>query len=163
MSATAFVGDDWAEFAKGEPEVPPLKLTAPKPKRPSQGKRREQDFADQCRSYLLPTVIRKHLFAKSIGRRWEFDFAFPEYHLAVEIEGLAVRKIGGVFVCTGRHTTPKGFEGDCEKYATAVLLGWTVVRFMTKQAAPGRNGAPSYAIQMTQRILYSRGWKGANA
>lgn len=176
--ATVFVkDDDWADFDPRSPQS--FKLTPvapPKPKKPSQRKQREQDFADQCKSYMLPTVYRDYHFALPKNRlnvaidieveprKWRFDFCFgAPFMLAVEIEGLAVRRIGGQFVCTGRHTTPEGFAEDAQKYANAVLLGWTVVRFTTNQARPGRKGAPSYAISMTQRILLARGWKGPNA
>jgi len=55
-------------------------------------------------------------------RRWKFDFAFPEIHVAVEIEGL----IGGV---GGRHQRMAGYQGDCEKYREAAKLGWLVLRY----------------------------------
>jgi hypothetical protein len=160
MAITVRVGDEWAAFepqgtqGKLIADAPPVKPA--KPKRPSQTKVAEEKYAFQCEAYRLPRVERGLMFARGIGRRWQFDFAFAEYMLAVEIEGLMVQRFNGRLLCTGRHTTPGGFEGDCEKYATAVLLGWTVVRFMTKQV-PSK-----YAIDMTQRILMSRGWKGAN-
>ena len=54
-------------------------------------------------------------------RRWRFDLADPERMIAIEIEG-------GVW-SKGRHVNPQGFINDCEKYAEANLLGWTVLRF----------------------------------
>lgn len=54
-------------------------------------------------------------------RRWTFDFALPYRALAVEIEG-------GSFVY-GRHNRPSGFAADLEKYNTATLLGWRLLRF----------------------------------
>lgn len=62
-------------------------------------------------------------------RRWRFDFAWPERKIAVEIEG-------GTFT-RGRHVRPLGYEGDCEKYNEAALLGWKVLRFTTRQIAKG--------------------------
>lgn len=53
-------------------------------------------------------------------RRWRFDYALPEHKIAVEVEG-------GVWT-GGRHTSPKGFLNDIEKYNTATLLGWRVFR-----------------------------------
>ena len=58
-------------------------------------------------------------------RRWRFDFAHPVLKIAVEVEG-------GVWI-KGRHTRGKGFLGDLEKYNAAVLLGWKVLRYETKQ------------------------------
>lgn len=54
-------------------------------------------------------------------RRWRFDFACPGRKVAVEIEG-------GTWDF-GRHNRGDGFAKDCEKYNTAVLLGWTVLRY----------------------------------
>lgn len=33
----------------------------------------------------------------------------------------------------GRHNTGKGFEDDCEKYLEAALLGYKVIRLVSKQ------------------------------
>jgi hypothetical protein len=57
-------------------------------------------------------------------RQWQFDFAWPEHRLAVEIEG-------GTYV-KGRHVTPEGYRDDCTKYNAAHLLGWRVLRFTTE-------------------------------
>ena len=66
---------------------------------------------------LIP--VSEHKFHAT--RRWRFDYAWPEKYLAVEIEG-------GTWV-GGRHTRGVGYEKDCEKYNTAVSLGWRVLRF----------------------------------
>ena len=132
-------------------------------------------FAAQCRQFRLPTVQREFYFAKSIGRRWRFDFAFLDFHLAVEVEGIVVRslwaaelaggtpreaagritnvlKVERLVVAMGGHATITGLREDCEKYNTAAMLGWTVLRF--EQAAI----KPQHAINMTQRVLAARGW-----
>ena len=59
----------------------------------------------------------------SSKRKWRADFAIKKYKILVEIEG-------GVY-SNGRHTRGSGFVKDCEKYNTAVLLGWKVLRFPT--------------------------------
>ena len=65
--------------------------------------------------------VEEHVFAKELGRRWRFDYAWPHRgKVALEYEGLHSRK--------SRHTTVKGYEGDCEKYNAAALLGWRVFR-----------------------------------
>ena len=53
-------------------------------------------------------------------RKWRFDYAIPEHKIAIEVEG-------GVWT-GGRHTSPKGFLGDMEKYNTATVMGWRVLR-----------------------------------
>lgn len=63
--------------------------------------------------------VREYRFAPP--RRWRFDFAYPERKVAVEVEG-------GVY-SFGRHTRGKGYENDLEKYNTAVVMGWKVLRF----------------------------------
>ena len=53
-------------------------------------------------------------------RKWRFDYAIPEHKIALEVEG-------GVWT-RGRHTSPKGFLNDIEKYNAATLMGWRVFR-----------------------------------
>ena len=52
-------------------------------------------------------------------RRWRFDLAWPEYHLAVELDG------GEWLARGGRHNT----DADREKLNHAAVLGWRVLRF----------------------------------
>ena len=153
----------------------------PGTKPPKEKKRRGEDaeakFARQCREYGLPAFAREFEFAKkALGRRWRADFAFLEpYKLLVEIEGIVVTKaivgasrvkavvgkrivdavIGGQerLVSMGRHAHADGFREDCRKYASAVELGWTVIRFDPKMV---RNRE---AIERTMRCLIARGWK----
>lgn len=54
-------------------------------------------------------------------RKWRFDYANPELKIAVEQEG-------GVWVL-GRHSRGKGFLNDMEKYNTATIMGWRVLRY----------------------------------
>lgn len=138
----------------------------------------EQRFASMCRSYRLPAFQTQLRFAKAeLGRLWKFDIAFPEFKLAVEIEGLVVRsvlvaeldgdfprlegnritnvrKVERMTVASGRHATVQGFREDTEKYNSAAMLGWTVIRFLQSDVEPG------HAIAMTQRVLAARGWGG---
>ena len=75
----------------------------------------------------LPTPVRELRFAPP--RRWRFDVAWPERLLAVEVDG-------GSWV-GGRHTRGVGFESDCRKLNTAVLLGWRVLRVTPGMVASG--------------------------
>jgi len=70
---------------------------------------------------------REHKFHHT--RLWRFDFAFPDKLIAVEFDG-------GTF-SQGRHTRGKGFEGDCEKFNAAALMGWRVLRFTSKHVTTG--------------------------
>lgn len=67
---------------------------------------------------------REYAFAKDIGRRWRFDFAWPKEKVAVEVEG-------GTWTY-GRHNRPSGFEGDVEKYNVAAVRGWLVLRITSE-------------------------------
>jgi hypothetical protein len=72
-----------------------------------------KDLADQGE-----VVTLEHRF--SPPRRFRFDLALPAWRIALEVEG-------GVWTC-GRHTRPRGFLADIEKYNMAAILGWRVVR-----------------------------------
>lgn len=54
-------------------------------------------------------------------RRWRFDLAIPHHKIAIEYEG--------IFAGKSRHTSLKGYTGDCEKYNAANKLGWRVMRY----------------------------------
>lgn len=124
-------------------------------KQAKQQKSSKEDLFDfQLRSFSLPKFERQYMFAKeALGRYWKFDFANIEYKIAVEIEGLVVRKIGGETVVTGRHATITGMRDDMIKYASAAVLGWTVLRFEQGQTKSGE------AIDFTQRLLHAKGWR----
>lgn len=122
-----------------------------KPKRDPKGDA-EITFAFQCRAHRLPMFKREYKFAADIGRGWRFDFAFVEYKAAIEVEGLVVKRVNGELVVTGRHVHPAGFRNDAEKYATAAVLGWHVLRFEQSQIGSG------VAIDFTVQLLRSKGW-----
>lgn len=162
------------EFVPAEPAEPPGKARRKKANP-------EDLFASQCRAYRLPPVLTQHKFAKAtLGRLWMFDFAFPDYHVAVEIEGLVVMRvwaaklIGGgpvtvngrivnvtevkpTTVTMGRHATISGMREDCVKYNSAAMLGWTVLRFEQNAIKLGE------AIEMTMRVLAAKGWRRVGA
>lgn len=156
---------------------PPASLEAPRARKAERPVLSAEDiFAQQCTAYRLPSFERQTRFAKAIGRQWQFDFAFPTYHVAVEIEGLVPKilweaKLGSAqpitqdglvinvtsvertFVVLGRHASITGIIEDMEKYNSAAMFGWTVLRFAAK------NVKPRHAIEMTMRVLAARGWK----
>lgn len=78
----------------------------------------------------LGEVKKEHRFHPV--RRWRFDFAWPEFKVALEAEGGTWSRKK-----KSRHTTAVGFEGDCEKYNTATLMGWRVYRFTSKMIKGG--------------------------
>ena len=84
-------------------------------------------YAAQIAAVGLPEPVRELRFCD--GRGYRFDFAWVSEMLAAEIEG-------GQWV-TGAHNTGAGLLRDCQKYNTAVLLGWRVLRFPTTMVEDG--------------------------
>ena len=115
----------------------------------------EEEFLFQVKAIKLPIPEREYRFgAMASGgtgnglrkrlaehglRDWRFDFAYPDLKIAVEVEG-------GTF-SGGRHTRGKGFEGDVEKYTSATLLGWLVIR------ATGKHVKSGQAVQWLQQAI----------
>jgi hypothetical protein len=71
-----------------------------------------------CQANNWPMPVREHRFHPV--RKWRFDYAWPEHLVALEQEG-------GVFQ-GGRHTSGAGFLKDAEKYNTATMMGWRIIR-----------------------------------
>jgi very-short-patch-repair endonuclease len=81
------------------------------------------EFQLWLKAHGLPTPMREWRVCS--GRRWRYDYAFLAAKVAVEVEG-------GIWT-KGRHTRGKGYLSDMEKYNTAAILGWTVLRFTPDQ------------------------------
>ena len=84
----------------------------------------EQQFAVAWRCYGNGTQpVREYKFATSIGRKWRFDFAWPNKPgtggVCVEVDGGQWTPHGG------RHAT----DADRDKLNHAAAMGWRVLRF----------------------------------
>ena len=90
------------------------------------------------RAEKLPDPILEYKFHPV--RRWRFDMCWPEYHLAVEVDG-------GVWA-NMRHTRGSGFIKDQEKTNNAALLGWYVLRFHSGTIKSGE------AIKMVKQFIF---------
>jgi very-short-patch-repair endonuclease len=75
-------------------------------------------FTAICKADLGVEVVKEYTFHPT--RKWRFDYAMLSHKIAVEVEGGAWTQ--------GRHTRPKGFIADMEKYNAAALMGWRVLR-----------------------------------
>lgn len=64
--------------------------------------------------------VPEYKFAEQIKRKFQFDWAFPDQKVAIEIEGNAWNVPGG-----GKHMQDR----DLEKYNYASEFGWSVFRF----------------------------------
>ena len=94
-------------------------ITTVRKKRQAASKQSVRDvFTVICKTDLKVECVKEFKFHPV--RKWRFDYAIPEHKIALEVEG-------GVWT-GGRHTSPKGFLGDIEKYNTATLMGWRVFR-----------------------------------
>lgn len=60
-----------------------------------------------------------------LNRKWRFDYAWPDYMVAVEVNG-------GVW-SRGRHTRGAGYINDREKINEAQIQGWVVLEFTPQQ------------------------------
>ena len=113
----------------GSASTPSRALPKAKPRRtPSP---LELRFLVLIRASGYPEPELEYPFARHLGRRWRFDFAWPDRLLAVEVDG------GAWIPGGGRHTRGAGFASDHEKFNRATLLGWRVLRFTARHVADG--------------------------
>lgn len=96
------------------------------------------DLLSQIKLAGLPDPVTEYRF--DTKRKFRFDLCWPALLLAVEIEGQNSlnRHSGKWEYGRGRHNRPDGYERDVEKYNTATLLGWRIVRITTKMVRDGR-------------------------
>jgi len=87
----------------------------------------EETLLFQIKAARLPLPVRELRFAPP--RRWRADFAWPDRMLLLECDG-------GEWVL-GRHQRPGSFRKDAEKYSTAALLGWRVIRVVGSMVEDG--------------------------
>lgn len=76
-------------------------------------------------------------------RKWRADFHLVEKRILVEVEG-------GIW-SGGRHTRGKGYIGDMEKYNSATMMGYQVIRFSTEQVKSG------LAVKQIEKMVGDRG------
>lgn len=98
----------------------------------------ESLFLYQLQQKNIPDPFYNYKFHSE--RKFKFDFAWPNYWLACEIEGGTWGK--------SRHTTGVGFENDCMKYDEAMRLGWNIYRCTGDMVNSGR------AIETIEILLF---------
>lgn len=67
----------------------------------------------------LPAATAEYQFAADLGRKWRFDFAWPEQMVALEVQG-------GIWT-RGRHTRGAALKLEWEKLNTAAIMGWRIL------------------------------------
>lgn len=104
-------------------------------------KLRDDAFVKLLKSHGVPEPTREFQFARgeTPPRKWAFDFAWPdEWHshgtYAGNMNGpsVAVEIEGGIWN-DGAHSRGKHWLSDAEKYNTAAILGWKVLRITPDQ------------------------------
>lgn len=89
----------------------------------------------------LPSPVQEYQFHER--RRWRFDFAWPDYQVAVECDGGQWKPRGG------RH----GGDKDREKLNAAAVAGWLVLRFSGAML----DNDPSHCLDQVVCVLEHRG------
>jgi len=88
-------------------------------------------------------MVPKREFEFFPGRKWRFDFAFPDYKVACECDG------GQWAANGGRHNT----DSDKDKCNNATAEGWSVLRFSGNQIKT----KPEACVALILRTLIKRG------
>lgn len=57
-------------------------------------------------------------------RNWRFDYAFPKFKVAIEVQG-------GLFI-RGGHNRGAGYLQDMEKFNHAAAVGWLIIQCQPK-------------------------------
>ncbi len=110
----------------------------------------EVELLAQINMLKLPKPQEEYKFLED--RRFRFDFAYPEYRLAIEVQGGIWRK--------GGHSSAKGIMRDCEKYNLAQLNGWTLLLFTAEDVHSGE-AARVIAMLLADcqfRNAHRKGW-----
>ena len=146
------------QAARSGPKTVRTSKEAPRQKRTATIKLR-QSPADRLIRLLgddgLTPFETEYPFAKSLGRRWRFDLAWPDIRVAVEIEGGIFGKGGaeGNKPCDlcgqtqrGAHGSTTGILRDIEKYNAGVMMGWRIYRVPT-------NAINHETVQQIRRLI----------
>lgn len=83
----------------------------------------EATFELGIRALKFPPWERNLVFLE--GRKFEIDFAWPQWKVGIEIDGHV-------------HRIQERFNSDIEKHALALLAGWTIMRIGGRDIRSGR-------------------------
>jgi hypothetical protein len=96
-------------------------------KKPSRKAELEAKVARQFSMANLPAWEPHFYFCP--GRRWNFDFAWPDCKVACEING------GTFLPAKHGHTNGAHLHGEYEKLNAGQTMGWIVLQFDTKHVS----------------------------
>ncbi len=109
------------------------KLGLPVPKRRSRSPNkaseefRRQAFLAMCRSHGIPEPIWELYFFP--GRKFRFDWAWPENKIALEVQG-------GNWI-GGRHVRPAALEDEHDKRNEAAISNWRILYCTPEEVTTG--------------------------
>ncbi len=117
----------------------------------------EVEFEQRIKLMKFPEPVCEYRFHDV--RNWRLDFYWPDFKLAVEIDGGTrnhgqIVKVGpraGQKAVSG-HLTPDGFQKDCEKQNSAVIAGISILRADSDMVTKGM------IYQHLESALRARGW-----
>lgn len=89
--------------------------------------RLEVMFAQQIAALELPAPVQQYPGAVP-GRKYRLDFAWPQFRLAVEVQGMV-------------HRIKGRFKADTEKLSLLVVHGWRVLPVSGDDVRSGRAAA----------------------
>lgn len=102
-----------------------FKALKPKVKKPAAKASAPIGFQTWCITNGIICPYDEHSFHDK--RKWRFDYAWPEFKIALEVDG-------GLWIPGGgRHNRAGGYLKDCEKFNAAAVLGWRVLRVTPQQ------------------------------
>jgi hypothetical protein len=116
-------GRRWTEFELGNLLSLRNWVGAP-PRKPKATSNKVADpyfFGAHCRAVGIPEPVCEYRFLPDRQFRW--DYAWPDFMIAVEVEGGIWRKGGGA------HSHPLNIERDIEKHNLGVMAGWKLLRY----------------------------------
>lgn len=114
----------------------------------------DPDYANKIANALINCgflIKREHAFLTK--RNFRFDFLILSFNGENLIEQgirIAIEYEGGIQV-NGRHTRPKGYNKDCQKYNLAALNNYIVLRYTSKTIGK-KNGEYLVPVQVQQLI-----------
>jgi very-short-patch-repair endonuclease len=135
------------------PTVPTVKVKEPKLIKERERSELEETYLFGLRNTAqdLPPFEEQYRFAP--GRQYRADFAWPQYKLAIELQGacfmVRYTKDGRPFP-VGRHNG----DADKDKMNLYAALGWHVLQFSTSMLKQRL----SQCIEMTRQALIAHGW-----
>ena len=99
-------------------------------------------YAQVCAQSGLPEPVAEFQFHAE--RKWRFDYAWPDWKVALEVEG-------GVWT-GGAHGRGTGITRDIEKYNHAQCNGWIVIRCLPAE----QNNAQTFAFLKAAMAVHGR-------